>query len=123
MKTVNQQTVNAIIAIINEMEPYELIRLNNEYCEAINSHDSFIYDNEDEFLEDYFKTKSELARAISYGEYRYMDKYVIFNGYGNLVSFERMDKSQLCELVPVMAEYIAENLQDFTQFDEIENID
>lgn len=123
MKTVNQQKVNTIIDIIKEMGANELVQLNNEYCEAINSHDSFIYDNEDEFLEDYFETKSELARAIHFGKYRYMDKYVIFNGYGNLESFNYMDIDHLCELVPVMAEYIAENLQDFTQFDEIENID
>lgn len=120
MENLTKNTIEEIINVINEMDSNELIQLNNEYCEAINAMDSFIYSNDDDFLEDYFATKSDLARAITYGDFRYMDNYVIFNGYGNLESFQYMDTDKLCELVSVIAEYIAENPSEFTQFDEID---
>lgn len=120
MENLTKNTIETIINVINEMDSNELIQLNNEYCEAINGMDSCIYSNDDDFLEDYFNSKSDLARAIFYGDYRYMDNYVVFNGYGNLESFQYMDTDKLCELVSVIAEYIAENPSEFTQFDEID---
>ena len=119
METLTNETVKAIINAINEMDCDELVQLNNEYCESINGMDSYIYQNDEDFLETYFNTKTDLARAICYGDFRFMDQYVTFNGYGNLESFQYMDIEKLCELVPTMAEYIAENSQDFSQFDNI----
>jgi hypothetical protein len=118
--TITQTVVNQVIKAINEMDCTELVMLNNEYCESINGMDSMIYSNDDNFLEDYFNSKSDLARAISYGDYRYMDNWVTFNGYGNLESFNYMDTDKLCELVEVMAEYIVDTFQDFSQFDNID---
>jgi hypothetical protein len=118
--TITQTVVNQVIKAINEMDCTELVMLNNEYCESINGMDSMIYSNDDNFLEDYFNSKSDLARAITYGDYRYMDNWVTFNGYGNLESFNYMDTDKLCELVEVMAEYIVETFQDFSQFDNID---
>lgn len=115
-----QQTIEQIVNVINEMDCTELVQLNNEYCEAINGMDSAIYSNDDDFLEDYFNSKADLARAITYGDFRYMDNWVRFDGYGNLESFNYMSKNQLCELMEVIAEYICENPSDFTQFDEID---
>jgi hypothetical protein len=112
-------TVNAIIEEIKSMNCEELVTLNNEYCESTNSMDSYIYSNEDDFLETYFIKPSDLARAICYGDYRYMDNWVTFNGYGNLESFAYMSTDKLCELVEVMAEYIAENSGDFVHFENI----
>ena len=43
-------------------------------------------ENDEEFFEDYFRTKHEVARAICYGDYNYMDDFVRFNAYGNLES-------------------------------------
>lgn len=120
MENLTKNKIEAIINVINEMDCNELVQLNNEYCEAINSMDSFIYSNDDDFLEDYFKTKAELAKAITYGDFRYMDNWVTFNGYGNLESFQYIDTDKLCELVAVIAEYIEENPNEFTQFDEID---
>jgi hypothetical protein len=118
--TITQTVVNQVIKAINEMDCTDLVMLNNEYCESINGMDSFIYSNDDNFLEDYFNTKSDLARAIFYGDYRYMDNWVTFNGYGNLESFNYMDTDKLCERVEVMAEYIVDTFQDFSQFDDID---
>lgn len=44
------------------------------------------WENDEEFFETMFQTKDEVARAICYGDYNYMDAYVKFNAYGNLES-------------------------------------
>ena len=43
-------------------------------------------DNDEEFFERYANDPYELARAISYGEYNFMDDYVKINAYGNIES-------------------------------------
>lgn len=43
-------------------------------------------DNDEDFFENYFRTKDEVARAICYGDYNYTDEYVRINAYGNLES-------------------------------------
>ncbi len=118
--TTTQTTKEQVIEVINNMDYQELVQLNNEYCEAIDSMDSMIYSNDDDFLETYFIKPSDLARAICYGDYRYMDNWVTFNGYGNLESFSYMNTDNLCELVEVIAEYITEHPYQFNQFNEID---
>lgn len=114
-------TTQQIIDIINDMNEAELVQLNNEYCEAANYHDEEIFVNDEEFFSTYFDNDTIGAvRAVSYGSYNYSHNYVKFNGYGNLESFSYFTADDLCENVETMAEYIAENLQDFTQFDNVE---
>ena len=48
--------------------------------------DLVYYENDEEFLEMCFENGLQIARAICYGDYHYMDEYVKFNAYGNLVS-------------------------------------
>ena len=119
-----QTTIQQITDIINDMNEAELIQLNNEYCEAVNYRDNEIYDNDEYFFATYFENDTIGAvRAVSYGNYNYSHNYVKFNGYGNLESFSYFSTNDLCENVETMAEYIADNLQDFTQFDNIEEIE
>ena len=114
-------TIQQITDIINDMNEAELIQLNNEYCEAANYRDNEIYDNDEDFFSTFFENDTIGAvRAVSYGSYNYSHNYVKFNGYGNLESFSYFNTNDLCENVETMAEYIADNLQDFTQFDNIE---
>lgn len=114
-------TIQQIIDIINDMNEAELIQLNNEYCEAINDMDSQIFDNDEDFFSNFFANDTIGAvRAVSYGSYNYSANYVKFNGYGNLESFSYVDTDTLCENVETMAEYIADNLHEFTQFDNVE---
>lgn len=121
METLNNQTKTAIIDIINAMDQSDLIQLNNEYCQAINAMDSEIFSNDQDFLETFFSNNLDgLARSICYGDYNYSHDFVRFDGYGNLESFNWFETKDLCELVPTMAEYIAENPREFTQFDEID---
>jgi hypothetical protein len=115
MNTQTQTKREFIINAINEMTPSELIDLNNTYCQSANICDSEIYSNDEDFFETFFGTETlKAVQATQYGDYRYYDDYVTFNGYGNLDSFNYMDTDKLCELVGTIAEYIEENEQDFS---------
>ena len=63
----------------------------------INSFDNSLeylqyYENDDDFLNTFFyNNPSEAVRSSYYGNYNYCDKYVKFNGYGNLESFNDYD--------------------------------
>lgn len=49
------------------------------------------WENGEDFFETMFQTKDDVARAICYGDYNYMDAYVKFNAYGNLESASEWD--------------------------------
>ena len=63
----------------------------------INSIDSSLdfleyWDNDEEFFNTFFyNNPTEAVRSAYYGDYNYCDKYVRFNGYGNLESFNDYD--------------------------------
>lgn len=63
-------------------------------------------ENDEDFFETYFKTKDEVARAICYGDYNYMDDFVRFNAYGNL---ESASKYQVEEEIENYKEEIIEH--------------
>ncbi len=115
-----QQTIEQVINLINEMDSSELVQLNNEYCQSANYYDSEIYENDEDFFATFFANDTLRAiQATQFGDYRYHDNWVSFNGYGNLNSFNAVIDN-LCELIPTMADYIIENYEDFSQFDEID---
>lgn len=53
--------------------------------------DYIYYENSEDFFENYFSSKSEVARAICFGKYNFSDEYVKFNAYGNLESVSEYD--------------------------------
>lgn len=63
-------------------------------------------ENDEDFFETYFRTKNEVARAICYGDYNYMDDFVRFNAYGNL---ESASKYQVEEEIENYEEEIIEH--------------
>jgi len=68
-------------------------------CNSWNSslEDYWYYENGEEFFNTYFYDKpQEVARAVCYGKYNYMDDYVKFNAYGNLESCSEWEYE--CEL-------------------------
>ena len=114
------QTIEQIINLINEMDNSELVQLNNEYCQSAHYFDSEIFENDEDFFQTFFDNDTLRAiQATQFGDYRYHDNWVTFNGYGNLDSFNAVIDN-LCELIPTMAEYIVYNYADFSQFDEID---
>ena len=59
----------------------------------INSIDSSLdyleyYENNEEFFDTFFYNPMEAVRSSYYGDYNYCDKYVKFDGYGNLKSVD-----------------------------------
>ena len=112
-------TIKAITDIINNMSEAELVQLNNLYCESINNYDSIIYGNDDEFFELINFSGLRVAQATFYGNYNYSHNWVTFDGYGNFKSYSIFTTDCLIELVHVIAEYISDNQDDFSEFDEI----
>lgn len=103
-----------IIEIMNNMTSDQLVELNNKYCQELNYDSGEIYINDEDFFNTFFENNPmEVARATFYGEYNFSHDYVIFNGYGNLVTFNYMDTDRLVDSVETMAEEIAYRIEDF----------
>ena len=63
----------------------------NEYCSENNLEDE-IYENDDEFFDMFFENQpAKAVQCAIYGDYNWSHKYVKFNGYGNLESFNDYD--------------------------------
>lgn len=69
---------------IANMTSDELVELYNEVQENIDG--DYIYDNDENFMDEMFATPNDAVRAVCYGEYEYMDSYVKFENDGNLKS-------------------------------------
>jgi hypothetical protein len=65
------------------------IQLHNEFCQEHKSGDGEIHENDNEFFDMFFTKPQDAVRASFYGDYRFMDDYVKFDGYGNLESFDK----------------------------------
>lgn len=93
MKTTIANNLEAITDYLKELSNNDLVNIHNEYCRENSYSDNEIYNNDEEFFNMFFENKVlEAVRAISYGEYKYTDEYVIFSGYGNIESFNNPDE-------------------------------
>ena len=64
------------------------LELHNNYCNE-NNMDDYIHCFDDDFFTTYFnESPIEAARAASFGDLNWSHEYIIFNGYGNLESFD-----------------------------------
>jgi len=83
-----QNNLETIINYLNNLDNNELIDIHNRYCQIENYHDNEIFTNDEEFFNTFFYNAADKAvRAVFYGDYNYSHDYVMFNGYGNLESF------------------------------------
>ena len=105
---------------INGLTVGEKIQLHNEYCQSINNCDNEIYENDDEFFEIFFTKPLEAIRATHFGDYNYSHDYVMFNGYGNLDSFNGHSVDEFISVVDI-AQRILEVPSDFNsiQLDDV----
>lgn len=112
-----KQVIKQIIEEMKDMDECELVELNNIYCAEIqNNPDNGICANDEEFFEMLGWSGLRVAQAIHFGEYKYSDQWVTFDGYGNLVSYSFIRPEDLCDLVETIAEGIEEN---FTLFEHL----
>jgi hypothetical protein len=103
-----------IVSEINAMSQSDLITLNNIYAREVQFSQDEIFNNDEEFFYIFFENSVISAvQCVCYGDYRYSDKFVQFNGSGNLESFNYMSKNQLCESVETMVEDIINKFEEF----------
>lgn len=113
--------------MLDDLSDDEKLDLYNRYCEYNDDPESMIYPNDDDFLETMFGTNvNDVARAVYYGDYKYTDKYIKFDGYGNLQTYyESYDALEDNFVDSEMVDFILENEDtDFNDLyiDYIDNI-
>lgn len=104
-------TFDAVKEYLTSLESIELVNIHNTYCQEANYPDDEIYSNDEEFFNTFFDGRpAEVARACFYGDYNYSHEYVMFNGYGNLESFNYPEDKIDFDGI---ANYILENPEAF----------
>lgn len=100
---------NKVIEVLENLSSEELVRIHNEYCDNV-CYDDYIQDmwSFDDIMSG--TEPSRLANMIYYGDFRPNDNYFMFDGYGNLKSF---DYPEDVVDFDALAEYIIEDDEDF----------
>jgi hypothetical protein len=96
----------------------ELVSACNSQDGSLESYEAYEFD--DDFFDNYFESKIEIARATFFGDIQnWNDDYIRFNGYGNLESLSSYLYEN--ELIGANDEIIteAERLRDEIDLDEI----
>ena len=81
----------------NELTNAEKIALFNEYASEHDA-DDMIFDFTDDFLNEYFSTPADAARAVHFGRVNWGDDYVRFNGYGNLTTMSEYEAAEFADM-------------------------
>ena len=95
---------------LKDLDDGTLIQHYNTMCQE-HDMDRYIFDNDEDFFTEMFgQDVIKAVQATQYGDYRYSDHYVVFNGYANLDSFNYgSDYIDIDEL----AEFISDNPDAF----------
>ena len=84
-----------------------------------------VYENDEEFFEMFFEGTHpmELVRMTYYGDYKFTDQYVRFNGYGNLESLDNFEyKEELKDNIEEILDELMENYNNIYLPAELEEI-
>lgn len=103
MKTYIKNNLDAVTEYLNGLTSSELVERWNEYAREHDG-DNEIFNNDEDFFNTFFDGKVlEAIRAISFGDYRYNDDYIKFDGYANLETFndpsDNIDISELAQAI------------------------
>ena len=114
---IDEETFNKIKIYIQVSDKFEdndsLIELHNEFCSNTDRMDDYIYQNDEDFFNTYFDGDPDGAvRAAIFGSYNYGDDYVIFNGYGNLETFDAFGAAEHIDEALIL-EDIYENPENY----------
>lgn len=90
---------------ITRMSDGTMLAIVNEYNDAMGN--SNIYLNDEDGIESICSglTYDEVLRAVSYGEYSYIEKFIWLNDYGNICSSDDILGVSFCEI----AEWMIDN--------------
>lgn len=111
-----------IESALENMDTAEIIAIHNEYCEAANNMDDYIYSMEefDEIMDG--ERPWNIASNCFYGHYFCpADDYFRFNGYANLESFNFAPEGNSGVYISDIARHIDRN-DDALNCDEIQEI-
>lgn len=90
---INNLVSEKIKEVLSNDENILVSTLQEINCTNGNFENLQFYNNDEDFFDTYFNNNPyEVARATFYGDYRFNDDYVYFNGYGNLVSFNYINE-------------------------------
>lgn len=88
---------------LDSLTDQELINLHNVFCDVKNYPNEVVYENTPEQIKELFSGDFDKAfNAIKYGSVDYKDRWIMINGYGNLVSYDdtyMIDKSDLASAI------------------------
>lgn len=103
MKTYIKNNLEAVKEYLESLKNSDLVSTWNEYAREHDA-DNEIYYNEEDFFQTFFDGRlMEAIRAISFGEYRYQDEFVKFDGYANLETFndpsDHIDVEELAQAI------------------------
>jgi hypothetical protein len=82
-----------------------------------------IFDNESEFFNMHFDNAIDAVMATCYGNYNYTDKFVVFNGYGNLETLDSLSDKDLVDSIDAIAEDVADNFRFYSYLFGIDEAD
>ena len=106
-------TPNVIKQLIQDLDEYQLIELNNIYCQLNRIDNKIVYLNNSDFYESLNWSKYRLAQAISYGSFNFNDKYLSINSYSNLISYNSFTVNNLPDFLENISLYVYNNLHEF----------
>ena len=109
-----------ILERINEMEAADLIQIHNEYCEAVNACDDYIYSMDDLDMLCSGQDAHWIACRAIFGDFNASDDYIKFNGYGNFQTLNDYNASRYI-YVDDIADYI-ERERDSLYNDDVQEI-
>lgn len=109
---------------LEEAETSDLVYMWNEYCQE-NNYDDEYFSNDDYFFEEFFNgcEPMRIVQATYFGDYRYMDDWVKFNGYGNLNSYSDWQVKKEIKENNDFLQWCFENVDIFEELREEENRD
>lgn len=101
--------------ILENCNLFDLVRDINSYNGRFTDEYDF-YENDEEFFDLFYANRPyELARAINYGEYNFMDEYVYINVYGNLYSTNESEVEE--ELTGIIEDITDEVIDIYNHLD------
>lgn len=98
---------------------FDLIESYNEYLSK-NAYEE-IYINDEDFFQMFFESPYEAVRATQYGDYKYNDDFVRFNGYGNLESYSLVELEREIKEDTSYIDFILENIEEY-ELEEINKV-
>lgn len=96
-------------AINHEMDNVDIINLWNECVFETNLPGDEIFDNDETFFEETFSSPYDAVLAVTNGEYNECEKYIAFDGYDNVVTFDYWDDENSPIDIGSLVDWLMEN--------------